>query len=183
MGDPSAGAIALYFAHVVAERLRPLVSPGQRVLDFGDRHGRVAQNLEAAGMKVVRALEAQGDERGCRYAGAYAEVHDWPAARGRARGLTERLPAGTPVLVRLERRAGQSVAAVIRDFGPGFSWKRALALGLLVPTEEQSSWAESHPHAFAALAALEGLVRAWPGFGLLGREALLLGVRRSGGSG
>lgn len=179
MGDPSAGAIALYFAHVVAERLRPLVPPGRRVLDFGDRHGWVARNLEAVGMKVVRGLAAEGDERDG-YGGAYAEVHDWSVARSRARGLTERLPAGTPVLVRLERRAGQSAAAVTRDLGPGFSWKGALALGLLVPAEEQSFWAESHPHAFAALAALEGLVRAWPGLGLRGREALLLGVRRSG---
>ena len=178
MGEPRAGAIALYFAHVVAERLLPLVPREERVLDFGDRPGRVGQNLEAAGIRVVRSLLAESDEAGLRYGGAYAEVHDWPVARSRARGLAERLPAGTPVLVRLERRPGQSAAAVVRDLGPAFFWKRAVGLGLLVPAEEQSPWAESHPHAFAVLAALEGLVRAWPGFRLRGRDAVLLGVRR-----
>ena len=172
-------SISLYFAHVVAEKLRPLVGRGARVLDFGDRGGRVALHLEAAGLTVVRLCEAEdGVDRGHPFGGAYAEVHDWPAVRSETLGLGERLEVGAPVLVRLERRAAQSAAVVARDVGPDFLWTSAASLGLLVPPEEQSFWAERHPYAFAALCALEGLVRAWPGFRLAGREALLLGVRR-----
>ena len=179
MAETGGKAISLYFAHVVAEKLRPLVAPGTRVLDFGDRRGRVALHLEASGITVARGPEPEeGAERPHAFAGAYAEIHDWPVARTGAQGLAERLQAGAPVLVRLERRAEQSVAGVTRDCGPDFFWRNATSLGLLVPPEDQSSWAERHPHAFAALCALEGLVRSWPGFRHAGREALLLGVRR-----
>ena len=172
-------SIALYFAHVVAERLRPLLPPGGRVLDFGDRRGRVGLHLEAAGILVVRGQEAEGGgERARPYDGAYAEVHDWSVARAGARGLAEKLAPGAPLLVRLERRAAQSAAVVARDLGPDLLWTSAASLGFFVPPEEQSFWAERHPHAFAGLCALEGLVRARPGFRLAGREALLLGVRR-----
>ena len=172
-------SISLYFAHVVAEKLRPLVPRGGRVLDFGDRLGRVGLHLEAAGFTVTRGDEGlEGEDRGCPLGGAFAEVDDWPAARLRALGLAERLEAGAPVLVRLERRAEPARAVVARDLGPGFSWTSAASLGVLVPSEAQSLWAERHPHAFALLCALEGLVRTWPGFRLAGREALLLGVRR-----
>ena len=164
--------VALYFAHVVAEKLRPLVPPGGRVLDFGDRRGRVALHLEAAGIEVARRPEARP------FRGAFAEVHDWSAAREGARGLSDTLEAGAPVLVRFERRAGQSETVVARDFGPAFVFTSTASLGFLVPPEDQSFWAESHPHAFAALSALEGLVRDWPGVRGAGREALLLGVRR-----
>ena len=172
-------SISLYFAHVVAEKLRPLLRHGARVLDLGDRRGRVALHLEAAGVTVARGQEAEeGGERGRPYGGAYAEVHDWTAVRSQTLGLAERLEAGAPVLVRLERRAAQSAAVVARAAGPDFLWTSATSLGLLVPPEEQSFWAERHPHAFALLCALEGLVRARPGFRHAGREALLLGVRR-----
>jgi hypothetical protein len=177
MAEAEAGAIALYFAHVVANRLRPLVPPGRCVLDFGDLRGRVALHLGAAGITVVRHEAGEGG-RERRYAGAYAEVGEWPLARSGALALAEQLEPGAPVLVRLPRKAGQSAAEVVRDVGPGFFWQGPSALGLLVPAEEMSFWAVEHPHSFAALAILEGLVRAWPGFRLAGREALLLGVRR-----
>jgi hypothetical protein len=178
MADTDAGAIALYFAHVVADKLRPLVPQGRCVLDFGDSRGRVALHLGAAGIKVVSPESGEGEGRERRYAGAYAEVCEWSLVRSRARTLAERLEEGAPVLVRLPRRAGQSAAEVVRDLGSGFFWQGPSALGLLVPGEEMSFWAGEHPHAFAALAALEGLVRTWPGFRQGGREALLLGVRR-----
>ena len=172
MAETRKAAIGLYFAHVVAERLRPLVPAGGRVLDFGDRRSAIALHLEAAGLMVVQ------DGESAPLGGAYAEVHDWSAVRNGATGLAARLAPGAPVLVRLERRAEQSAAVVARDLGPGFLWGSAKSLGFLVPPEAQSDWAERHPHAFAALCALEGLVRGWPGVRLAGREALLLGVRR-----
>jgi hypothetical protein len=167
------GAVALYFAHVAAERLRPRLAKGQRVLDFGDRVGRVAVHLWASGIAV--------DRRGAgTYDGAFAEVRDWGATRERARDLAGLLRPEAPVLVRLERRPGQSVERVLLDLGPAFAWEGPSALGLLVPGEGLSGWAESHPHAFAVLAALEGLVRSWPLVSSAGREALLLGKRRPG---
>ena len=177
MVETGSEAVALYFSHVVAEKLRPLVPRGGRVLDFGDHRGRVALHLEAAGLTVERHGEHEtGAERARSWDGAYAEVRDWPAAR--ARDLGERLAPGAPVLVRLLRRAGQSAARVARELGPDFHLHSVLSLGLLVPADERSPWAERHPCAFATLCALEGLVRTWPGCRLLGREALLLGVRR-----
>jgi hypothetical protein len=168
------GAIALYFAHVVAERIRRRLHRGQRVLDFGDRAGRVAAHLEAAGVVVSRGqTSAPGP-----FDGAFAEVREWPRARARATGLASRLAPGAPVLVRIERRPGQPVARVRRELGPGFSWEPAGGLGLLVPREEHAEWAERHPYVFAALCASEGVLRAWPPFRLGGREALLLGTRR-----
>jgi hypothetical protein len=170
------GAIALYFAHVAAETLRPCLARGQRVLDFGDRAGNFAPHLRAAGVAVEREPTGM-------YDGAFAEVRDWDGARERARSLADRLRPGAPVLIRLERRPGQTVERVRQELGPAFSWERSSALGLLVPGEALSGWAESHPHAFAVLCALEGVLRSWPPFSRGGREALLLGRRRPGSRG
>lgn len=179
MAEAGAETIAVYLAHVVAETLRPLVPAGSRVLDFGDRRGRVALHLAAAGVEVERFGESPAREgRGRPFAGAYAEVDEWPAAHHAACGLAQRLETGAPVLLRLARRAGQSVAGVVRDLGPEFAFRRTLGLGLLVPREAQSDWAARHPGVFAGLCALEGLVRPWPGLARAGREALVLGVRR-----
>jgi hypothetical protein len=169
------GAIALYLAHVTAEKIRPRLRRGQRVLDFGDRVGGVTAHLEAAGVVVARGREASAD----RYDGAFAEVGEWDRARAQASGLAGRLAPGAPVLLRLARRPAQPVGRVLRDLGPSFSWSAAGVLGLLVPREDRSEWAEDHPHAFAALCAAEGAVRLWPCFRLAGREALLLGARRT----
>jgi hypothetical protein len=62
--------------------------------------------------------------------------------------------------------------------GSAFAWRRAFALGVLVPAPNHGPWAARHPIAFAALAALEGLVRAWPGARGLGDHVVLEGVRR-----
>ena len=179
MVEAGTEAIGLYFTHVVAEKIRPLLRPGGRVLDFGDRHGRVALHLEAAGVRVARHHEgAPASDAERPFGGAFAEVHDWPAARAGTRGLAESLEPGAPVLVRLLRRPGQTPAAVTRDLGPEFAFGTTASLGLLVPSEAQAGWAEQHPHVFAALCALEGLVRDWPGLRRAGRESMLVGVRR-----
>jgi hypothetical protein len=169
-----AEAIALYFAYVAAEKIRPRLRRGQRVLDFGDRRGLVAAHLEAAGAVVDRGQP--GSEE--RYGGAYAEVGEWDAVRGSASGLADRLAPGAPLLVRLRRAAAQPVSRVLRDLGPRFSWSKAAALGLLVPGEDHGEWAEKHPQAFALLCAAEGVVRGSPLFRRAGREALLIGTRR-----
>lgn len=173
------GAIALYFAHVAAETLRPRLPTGARVLDFGDLRGRLAEHLVAAGATVVReGKEASEDltvRQGVRIDAAFGEVGDWGLVRARARRLESRLAPGAPLLVRLRRRADQPVARVIADLAPAFSWARS-SLGHFVP--EETAWAEGHPQAFGFLCALEGALCSWPIFRDAGREALLLGTRR-----
>jgi hypothetical protein len=67
---------------------------------------------------------------------------------------------------------------VLTDLGPGFFLRPAGSLGLLVPAEASSAWAERYPQAFGALCALEGATRWWPLLRDAGREALLLGAFR-----
>jgi hypothetical protein len=176
------GTIALYFAHVVAETLRPRLSPGASVLDFGDLRGLVAEHLVAAGATVVReegeAAEALTGRQAARMGGAFAEVGDWSHALIQGKALAPRLAPGAPVLVRLRRGPDQPVARVIADLGPEFFWERPSSLGHFVP--EETAWAERYPQAFGFLCALEGALRSRPLFRDAGREALLLGVRREG---
>jgi hypothetical protein len=57
-------------------------------------------------------------------------------------------------------------------------WRRGFALGVLLPGRRQWAWTLEHPQAFGGLAALEKLVRAWPGLRSLGEITVLEGVRR-----
>ncbi len=177
------GTIALYFAHVVAETLRPRLPPAARVLDFGDRGGsRVAEHLVAAGATVVReegeAAEGLTQRPAARIDAAFAEVGDWSHALLQGRALAPRLAPGAPVLVRLRRGPDQPVSRVIADLGPEFFWESPSSLGHFVP--EETAWAERYPQAFGFLCALEGALRSRPLFRDAGREALLLGTRREG---
>ena len=157
------GAIALYFAHVVAEVLRPRLPAGARVLDFGDLRGRVGEHLRAAGATVVReeqvgATGREGDGAPPRGStAAFAEVGEWAKARARAQELASWLVPGAPLLVRLRRGPEQPLAR-----GEWPIWVRRsrgelrAGLGLVVPGEAQSAWAERYPQAFGFLCALEG---------------------------
>jgi hypothetical protein len=165
-------AIGLYFAHVVAQALGPRLPPGARVVDFGDRSSPVAPHLEAAGASVVSHLE-EGP-----FQGAFAWVAEWDRVRARAREVTERLAPGAPLVVRLARRRGVRAARVSSDLGAAVAFTGRSALGLVVPGEEWSGWAERHPQVFAACCALEGALRACAPFRRGGRETLLTGVRR-----
>jgi SAM-dependent methyltransferase len=67
----------------------------------------------------------------------------------------------------------------LRDaLGPAFEWRDAFALGVLVPGPPQEGWIARHPLAFGALAALEGVVRGWPGLRNLGDHVVIEGTRR-----
>lgn len=93
--------------------------------------------------------------------------------RGQARGRGPAQVGGVPLAVS-HPRLGQ----VRRALGPAFTWKRAFALGVLVPGPEHEGWAVRHPLAFGLLAALEGRVRSWPGLRGLGDHLVLEGERR-----
>lgn len=177
------GAIALYLAHVAAEVLRPRLPKAARVLDFGDLRGRVGEHLRAAGATIVREEQAGATGREGNgappFAAAFAEVGQWARTRAHAPELASLLVPGAPLLIRLRRGPEQSVARVKDDLGPDFSWDLRAGLGLLIPTEAQSAWAERYPQAFGFLCALEGALRARPPFRDGGRETLLLGTRRA----
>jgi len=67
----------------------------------------------------------------------------------------------------------------LRDaLGPAFAWRDAFALGVLAPAPPQEGWIARHPLAFGLLAALEGVVRDWPGLRNLGDHVVIEGVRR-----
>jgi SAM-dependent methyltransferase len=65
-----------------------------------------------------------------------------------------------------------------KRLGRAFEWRRAWALGVLVPGPDHRAWAERNPQLFGALAALEGLARGWPVLRGLGDHVVLEGVRR-----
>jgi SAM-dependent methyltransferase len=94
-------------------------------------------------------------------------------ARGEARGRSLPRVGGVPVPVHhpTQRRVREA-------FGGAFAWRRSFALGVLVPAPNHGAWAARHPLAFAALTALEGLVRDWPLLRGLGDHLVLEGVRR-----
>jgi hypothetical protein len=105
-------------------------------------------------------------------------VGDWARVGKRASALASALVPGAPLLVRLRRAPGQHVARVTHDLGPAFSWEGRVGLGLVVPAEARSAWAERHPQAFGFLCAMEGVFGSWPAFREAGREVLLLGRLR-----
>jgi hypothetical protein len=49
---------------------------------------------------------------------------------------------------------------------------------VLVPGPPQEAWIARHALAFGALAAIEGVVRAWPGLRNLGDHVVVEGSRR-----
>jgi hypothetical protein len=71
-----------------------------------------------------------------------------------------------------------TIAEARAALGPGLVWTGAFALGVLVPGPEQERWVSDHPQGFALLAALERVVRRWPGLRQLGDQVVLEGRRR-----
>jgi hypothetical protein len=83
------------------------------------------------------------------------------------------VPAPRPAAARYgARREAQ------RLIGPEFEWSAGFGLGVFLPGTAAGGWAASHPHLFAALAALESLVRDWPVMRNLGDHLVLVGARR-----
>ena len=62
--------------------------------------------------------------------------------------------------------------------GAAFEWTDAYALGVLVPGPAQERWAAEHAQTFGVLAAVERVVRRWPGLRQLGDLSVLEGRRR-----
>jgi SAM-dependent methyltransferase len=93
--------------------------------------------------------------------------------RGEARGRRAPRVGGIALPV-LHPSLGQAR----RRLGPDFAWRRAFALGVLVPGPQHEAWVARHPMAFGLLAALEGLVRSWPVWRGLGDHLVLEGARR-----
>jgi ubiquinone/menaquinone biosynthesis C-methylase UbiE len=93
--------------------------------------------------------------------------------RGEPRGRSDPRVGGIAVPV-----SHPTARAVRAAFGAAFAWHRCFALGALTPGPEHGGWACRHPQAFAALAALEGLVRAWPLVRGAGDHLVLEGARR-----
>ena len=99
-------------------------------------------------------------------------VASWLGLAGRPRGESPRV-GDVPVPTRY-LGAGE-----LRDaLGPAFAWRDVFALGVLVPGPPQEGWTSRHALAFGALAAIEGLVRTWPGLRNLGDHVVVEGVRR-----
>ncbi|PYQ52520.1 MAG: hypothetical protein DMF78_11145 [Acidobacteria bacterium] len=91
---------------------------------------------------------------------------------------------GEPRRRRAPRVAGVPVAVVYptlhqarRALGPALVWTDAFALGVALPGPEHERWAAQFPQTFAALAAVEGLVRRWPILRGLGDHFVLEGRR------
>jgi SAM-dependent methyltransferase len=75
-------------------------------------------------------------------------------------------------------RAYPTLARARAALGAGLDWTDAYALGVLVPGPDQERWVAEHPQAFGMLAALERVVRRWPGLRQLGDHMVLEGRRK-----
>jgi len=89
---------------------------------------------------------------------------------GEVRGALRSRVEGSPA-------RGVTAGELKRAFGPAFAWRRAYALGVLMPPPSRGDWAARHPLAFGALAATEHVVRGWPLLRALGAWTVLEGER------
>ena len=173
-----ANPVARLFEHVLFERRRALFPPGVAVLDVGSD-------------------EARG-ECGAGFAAPDAAARLGPVEIGRR--LRSALCAGAPVLLafpgarplpllveRVLRGTGEASRAsaarlglgdLRRALGTGLEWRRAFALGVLLPGPARADWAAAHPQSFGLMAAVEELVRSWPPLRGWGEVTVLEGVRR-----
>jgi SAM-dependent methyltransferase len=97
------------------------------------------------------------------------------ALRGRGEARGRSLPRVGGLTVPVHHPGTRGLRAAL---GPAFAWRRAYALGVLLPGPDHAGWAARHPLAFALLAALERTVRGWPLLRGLGDHLVVEGVRR-----
>jgi len=152
--------VTLLFRHVLQQRLRALVAPGACVAEVGAVDLASARDLDGA---VAGPGVLEGSDLG---------------ALGRA--LSAALRPGAPVLLCLGGggAARVDIGAAQARLGPDLVWRRAFALGALVPSPSRHEWVRRHPQAFGLLAAAERVVRAWPVLRLRGEYVVIEGARR-----
>ncbi len=156
---------ALFFRYVLQERLGQLFPPGARVLELGRGTGEEALFLAARGVAVQAGGSAEDAAKlGTVFDGAYASLGalDRGDLSAAARALHASLRPGAPVLLSLTRGRPLSARAIRKQLGPGFRWRDAFALGVVLPAPSSGGWARRNPQAFGLLAILESLVRRWP---------------------
>ena len=156
---------ALFFRYVLQERLRQIFPPGARVLALGQGTGEEALFLAGRGVAVQAAGSAEDVAKlGTVFDGAYASFGalDRADLSAAGRALYVSLRPGAPVLLSLTRGRALSARAIRKQLGPGFRWRDAFALGVVLPAPSSGGWAQRNPQAFGLLAILERLVRRWP---------------------
>jgi hypothetical protein len=171
------------FRYAFQERLRAVFAPPAGVLVLGTHAGEDALLLRGMGVGVeVRAPEQLG-ELAPVFDGAYCAVGALEGADiGRAGcDLAAVLRPGAPVLLGLANPRSSPLARLsprqVRErLGPAFRWRGSLAFGLLLPRD--AAWISKHPQAFGLLAALERILRRWPGLRGRGEIVVLEGKRR-----
>jgi hypothetical protein len=170
------------FRYAFQERLRVMLAPPCRVLELGVA-GEDAFALRGSGMEVE--VRAPGDLMGLgpRFDGACSgpgvlDGADLPRAGAE---LAQALRPGAPVLLGLWNRrphdpSGLGPTEVAERLGPAFSWRPSFGFGVLLP--RGAPWIGRHPQAFGLLAALERVIRTWPGMRTRGEIVVLEGKRR-----
>ncbi len=170
----------------------PLAAQGVSVLGFDlspaavqqARRRALAAGVGSRARFEVRLGHAQRVEDGV-FDGAFSglgalERSDLPAL---GRALSAALRTDAPVLLSVAaprpavaRYGAREIDE--RSLGPDFAWSGGFGLGIVVPGEPRDGWPTRRPQAFAVLAAMEGLVRAWPVLRDLGDHLVLEGTRR-----
>jgi hypothetical protein len=171
------------FRYAFQERLRAVFAPPALVLELGKQVGEDALWLRGTGVGVeVRAPESLGG-LALTFDGAYGAVGALEGADlSRAgRDLAAALRPGSPVLLGLANPrsrppARPSPREVRERLGPAFRWRGSFGWGLLLPWD--AAWIPDYPQAFGLLAALERILRRWPGLRGRGEIVVLEGTRR-----
>jgi hypothetical protein len=171
------------FRYAFQERLRSVFAPPALVLELGRDAGEDALLLRGTGVGVeVRAPKNLGGLAPT-FDGAYLGVGALEGAdiSRTGRDLAAALRPGAPVLLGLANPrssppARLSPREVRQGLGPAFRWRGAFAWGLLLPGD--AAWIRDHPQAFGLLAALERILRRWPGLRGRGEIVVLEGTRR-----
>jgi hypothetical protein len=130
-------------------------------------------DVAALGRHVARALRS-GAPLVCVIPGA----RPLPTVLGQALLGRGEPPAPGPARLEGGAFARKSPGDWRRAFGPEFAWRRACAIGVLLPPSGAAGWVQRHPIAFGLLAAAEHVMGGWPLLRSLGDRIILEGVRR-----
>jgi hypothetical protein len=173
-----ANPVARFFEHVLFERRRALFPHGVTVLEVGDDEagGECGAGFAAPDVAARLGAVEVGRRLRSRLAAGAPVLLAFPGARPLPR-LLESVLRGTGETARgADSRLG--LRDLRRALGVGLEWRRAFALGVLLPGPGRADWAAAHPQSFGLLAVLEEIVRTWPPLRAWGEVTVLEGVRR-----